>query len=372
VIPAEGRDVQCSSCGITWFQAHPDHAGEPDLDLDIPAAEEEWVPVEAAPEEDAAVAPAAESLQDTLKEAVRAQMPEEVGKVIAEEVETGIDDSPLGDFEAELDAQLASSEDLTWGSEPDPEPTTRTAAAEEPVYASEQHEIAEPAETELGEAAEAEPEEEGALFAAAPVAEESRGRGRRRREVDPSVADILREEANLEAEARRAEESAIETQQEFGLDTPEEDDSAKRAGQARARMARMRGLSAEPQVSVDPEQDAGGSRRNLLPDIEEINSTLRATEDRAPEELPDGRPTPSQRRRGGSRLGFGLALIVVAGLMYVYARPDAVTSQFPQTEPAVSGYVGTIDDGRIWLDVQMTKLMLWLDGMASEDPSGDA
>ncbi len=25
VIPGEGRDVQCSNCGQTWFQHHPDH-----------------------------------------------------------------------------------------------------------------------------------------------------------------------------------------------------------------------------------------------------------------------------------------------------------------------------------------------------------
>lgn len=29
VIPAEGRDVQCSSCGHTWFQVHPDTAMQP-------------------------------------------------------------------------------------------------------------------------------------------------------------------------------------------------------------------------------------------------------------------------------------------------------------------------------------------------------
>ncbi|MBK0327676.1 zinc-ribbon domain-containing protein [Rhodobacteraceae bacterium F11138] len=28
-IPTEGRDVQCSGCGTTWFQAHPDHPPRP-------------------------------------------------------------------------------------------------------------------------------------------------------------------------------------------------------------------------------------------------------------------------------------------------------------------------------------------------------
>lgn len=29
-LPTEGRDVQCSGCGNTWFQAHPDHPSQPD------------------------------------------------------------------------------------------------------------------------------------------------------------------------------------------------------------------------------------------------------------------------------------------------------------------------------------------------------
>ena len=370
VIPAEGRDVQCSSCGITWFQAHPDHDAEPDLDLNIPEAEDQWVaPAETA---EPAAAESSESLQETLKEAVRAQMPEEVEEVIAEEVESRLDESPLGDFEAELDAQLATAEDVSWDAEPEaelsepesaPEPEPMAAPEPEPFYAPEP-------DPEPQFEAEAAQDESDPLFAPA-AADPARGRARRRREVDPAVADILREEANHEAEARRAEETSIETQQEFGLETPEEDESARRAGQARARMARMRGLSADPQVSAEPDPDVGGSRRNLLPDIEEINSTLRATEDRAPEELPDGRPTQTQRRRGASRLGFGMALILIAGLMFVYARPGAVTAQFPQFAPAVSGYVNSVDDGRIWLDVQMTKLMLWLDSMASDDGTAD-
>ena len=368
VIPAEGRDVQCSTCGNTWFQPHPDHAAEPDLDLDIPAAENQWVP---EPEVSETAEPSGESLQETLKEAVRAQMPEEVEEVIAEEVESRLDESPLGDFEAELDAQLASSDDVTWDA-PEEEPApAEIAPAVEPEPAPAEETFADP-EPEMPEPNESVADESDALFAAPTADEAPRGRARRRREVDPAVADILREEANHEAEARRAEEGAIETQQEFGLDTPEEDETTRRAGQARARMARMRGLPEDTPAPAVAAPDTGGSRRNLLPDIEEINSTLRATEDRTPEELPDGRPTPSQRRRGGSRLGFGFALILIAGLMFVYARPGTVTEQFPQAAPVVSGYVNTVDDGRIWLDVQMTKLMLWLDGMASEDTTTDA
>ena len=31
VIPAEGRDVQCSNCQETWFQTHPDTEQQSDI-----------------------------------------------------------------------------------------------------------------------------------------------------------------------------------------------------------------------------------------------------------------------------------------------------------------------------------------------------
>ncbi len=34
VIPDEGRDVQCSNCGDTWYQAHPEF---PELALEAEA-----------------------------------------------------------------------------------------------------------------------------------------------------------------------------------------------------------------------------------------------------------------------------------------------------------------------------------------------
>jgi hypothetical protein len=113
------------------------------------------------------------------------------------------------------------------------------------------------------------------------------------------------------------------------------------------------------------------SRRDLLPDIEEINSTLRSTEDRAPSEIPDGRRTANQRRAGGNRIGFALAILLVAAGTYIYTKPETVTEVLPQTEPYIAGYVNAIDNGRLALDQQMTKLMHWLDGMSS-DATGDA
>ena len=127
----------------------------------------------------------------------------------------------------------------------------------------------------------------------------------------------------------------------------------------------MRGLPPED-IDKPVEPIPANSRRDLLPDIEEINSTLRATEDRSPDEQPDGRPTANQRRAGGSRIGFALAFLLIGLLAFIYNKPDTFSSAIPGSENYVAGIVNTIDNGRIWLDSQMTKLMLWLDGFSSE------
>src|SRR6056297_1821927 len=57
VIPTSGRDVQCSNCGDTWFQHHPDHAPAEAEDLPEEYAAQ---PEAAAPEADPDPAPAPE------------------------------------------------------------------------------------------------------------------------------------------------------------------------------------------------------------------------------------------------------------------------------------------------------------------------
>ena len=184
VVPVAGRDVQCSNCGQTWFQHHPDHA---------PADEDET-------------------------------------------------DLGLGNSAPDEDEEVA------------PPPPPPPPAVEEPP----------------------------------------------RRQLDPAVADILRQEAEAEhaaRQARQAQAQALETQPDLGLDTADDpaphgydDDSAKedapaaaqdqRALEAKRRMARMRG-EAEPVSEAAANAAALSSRRELLPDIDEINSTLRSDSDRS-------------------------------------------------------------------------------------------
>lgn len=231
VIPTEGRDVQCSNCGTTWFQDHPDH------------------PVEDSQE-------------------------------LPEQAEELIEDAP----------------------EPTPPPKT------------------------------VEPDPEPA-----PAAPE-------RQVLDDSVSSILREEAEREAELRAQESAALETQPDLGLDNFPADEASVRAQQARDRMAGMRGEPAQP-APAEP-----GSRRSMLPDIEEINSSLRTkNEPPAPEATALAEPQPSAKRSGFTR-GFAFALIIVAILIAIYANAPRIAEAVPQLNPALNSYVSLVDQGRNWLD----------------------
>ncbi|MGH1577308.1 zinc-ribbon domain-containing protein [Planktotalea sp.] len=263
VIPTEGRDVQCSACSNTWFQAHPDH--------------------------DAA---------------------------LADEVDT------------------PSVEPVT----PPPEPALNQ-----------------------------EPEVEEADNQQPPMPQVTK------RGLDPQVSDVLRQEAEFEAAARAAEQSApLESQPDLGLDAPAEDEGARRAREARERMARMRGEPVPDEVAVAAVTAAAGSRRELLPDIEEINSTLRASgERRRPAEatdadLPGTTPRIRRKRHGFKRSFFGVLLLaLLAACLYVFG--PKISALVPALEPLIEQFTQAIEGARSWLAESVDSGLAWLDKMASEN-----
>ena len=271
VIPTEGRDVQCSNCGQTWFQHHPDH------------------------------------------------MPEMPGA------------------EAGTEAQ---GDDLA---EPDDTPTEGEERAPSP-----------------------EPQ---------------------RRALDPAVADILRQEAELESRARAGNADGLESQPDLGLDDlrPDKGDNSdtdesgdteadRRAREAHDRMARMRGEDPAPkQVSEAAATAAAiGSRRDLLPDIEEINSTLRSTSDRQSGTPADPSPQSDDTpvRRSGFRRGFSLMILLAVILWALYVFAPQIAQAVPQVDPYLSAFVAQVDMGRSWLDGQVVRLLTWLDAAASAQGDG--
>lgn len=252
VIPSEGRDVQCSNCGDTWFQDHPNSI--------------------------------------TADDAADTEM-----------------------SEAEQDDEFARDE---------AEPESQSDPTPEPEQASEP---------------ELEPEDSNVAMT--------------QQELDPAVAEILREEAEHEARLRAAE-AGIESQPDLGLDDLPDDEAARRSRESRDRMARMRGEDPE---EIDHPVDAG-SRRGLLPDIEEINSTLRASGEGTPTTA--GAPPVAQpAQKGGFARGFGLIVLIVVVMVLVYINAQKIAVGIPQTEAALNAYVALVDQGRVWLDSKVSGFM---------------
>ena len=193
-----------------------------------------------------------------------------------------------------------------------------------------------------------------------------------RRTLDPEVADILREEREREEAARRAEAAALESQPDLGLDdsaTPED----QRGAEARRRMARLRGQdTSEPRgpaataaaaaatVAAQPEQDQ--SRRDMLPDIDEINSTLRSGGEVTSATAEESEPP---RKSGGFRLGFLLVvgLAVLAALAYAFA--PQIGARVPQLADPLTAYVAQVDAWRLWLDLTLQDLTAAMEGTDS-------
>jgi len=187
---------------------------------------------------------------------------------------------------------------------------------------------------------------------------------RPRRSLDEAVLSVLREEAERELRSRQTEKAPLETQADLGLTSPPparvlHDPNA-------ARLAMLRGeedlqVSApdiEPRLAADAEAAKRTSRRDLLPDIEEINSTLRSTSDRSrskitpPTELDIPKP-----RSGGFRFGFSLIITLGLLLMVVYAFAPRIIEQVPALESPLNAYKAGVDAGRLWLDEQMKAML---------------
>ncbi len=258
VIPENGRDVQCSNCGHTWFQR--------------PAGGE------ALADGEPATAPVADGAEEN-----RAK------KRAGQEISGG-------DVEEDTAPETPG---------PAPQPQEAAGAADA-----------------MGD------REAGGQ--AAPV----------RRSLDESLQEVLREEAEREARVRARVRQKIETQEDLGLEEPVAAD--QRAGAAQERMARLRGLDTEEDTTAS---GGAGARRDLLPDIEEINSSLTSI---GSEEIVDDFAEPVQR--GGFARGFAIMLLLAAILVALYLYAPLIGAKIPALAGPLEAYVGLVDQARGWLD----------------------
>lgn len=177
------------------------------------------------------------------------------------------------------------------------------------------------------------------------------------REMASDVTDILRQEAEYEKSAREADTNTIETQPD--LDLSHDPDEDRRSREARDRLARLRGEPATADavsaaVGAAMTQDANAPRRELLPDIEEINSTLR------PDNTANAAvnyDADTARPRGGFKRGFMYVVIIALVALAIYVFAPQISAAVPQVEPYLTSYAEWVDGLRILLDQKLQQLI---------------
>lgn len=165
----------------------------------------------------------------------------------------------------------------------------------------------------------------------------------RRTTLDDDVLAVLREEAEREAAARRMDAPAMETQVEMDM-PPAAAPVAGPVTAAARRIAQLKGVDPDARPVPPPRP---GSRRELLPDIEEINSTLKHADS---SEAPPPEPEAVAARNSAFRSGFTAMLLAASLVVAGYVMAPRLAAQIPAAAPALQGYVTTVDAGRLWLD----------------------
>ena len=327
VIPDEGRDVLCSNCGHAWFQLSA-------RQLAAAAADEQSEAAPAGAADDAGgtsagiPAPAPEAGAPAADADADASEPDEVAAAGAT-----IAGAHTGDAGKQVSATGESA----------PEGSAAGAGLGDDLA-----EAATPVHPGAVDGPDGLPDaEEATAIEAAPPS---------RRVLDDDMLSVLREEAERETEARRAEGSAIEMQTELGL--PEANAIHPTADDVGAATVRALRRHDEGHFGNEAEEDGGTeppapqNRKALLPDIEEINSTLTASTDRR--DLPPLRDDADrQRSRSGFRAGFSVSLLVAVLLLLLYMSAPRLAQSLPGLAPALDRYVASVDAGRIWLDARL-------------------
>lgn len=358
MIPDEGRDVQCSNCGHTWFELAGPSAAEPVAEQSAKVEETTQT------DEDEFDMPASYDIDDDGSFEDDPQDEPPSGRLKS----SAPDFISRADFED--DGVEPSSAFAGWDDEPEPalvapdrrepeaEPESSFTAEEETSHspvADTALEFETPSEPETELATEDEPEPEQTTFVGTP-----------RRPADAAALDILREEAEREMSQRRAlPPEALETQADLGLDDirnrrtpsralrarmahlgeemPEEPDkpeSARQDGDAFSRLISTPTPAPRPQ-SETAEDAYEEPRRDLLPDIDEINSTLRREKGAEQEEAV---------KRSGFRTGFLIVLFLTVAAVFAYAQAPAIARALPQAEPTMISYVDWANGVRDWVD----------------------
>ena len=173
--------------------------------------------------------------------------------------------------------------------------------------------------------------------------------GRAGRNIDASVLTVLREEAERVSRARQQEGQRLEFQGEMGL--------GGRAPGATAgdnliadRIAKLKG-DAEVYTSAQTAiSGSAGSKSQMLPEIETINSTLRAKSEKRGGDSAAVAETMTPDGAGSFRRGFLMAMALIILALGVYLLAPMLSAQFPAAASPLRAFVGYIDGLRSLID----------------------
>jgi predicted Zn finger-like uncharacterized protein len=185
--------------------------------------------------------------------------------------------------------------------------------------------------------------------------------------LDDNLLAVLREEAEREVAQRRAEAArGVETQPELGIEAAgafEPPGSTPKATTARDEYSHLSSdadLDAiVPTASVRP-----AARRDLLPNVEEISSTLRSSNggrDDDDNPMPD---LPPIKRSGGFRSGFLLSVLLAVFIVVAYVLAPRLAEQFPAAKGALDAFVMAVDVFRTWVRAIVASLTGMLEGQS--------
>lgn len=166
-----------------------------------------------------------------------------------------------------------------------------------------------------------------------------------RKVLDSAVADILRQEAARADSVPKpkltdADIAPPVTQAETRHEFVDADETRKRIAQMTEDEGGVR--TGQKPVFEDPS--------NTIPDIHEINATLRARAAASDTSGLTEAEKAAARERSGFRGGFFFVLIVLAVLIGPYFFADQITENLPQTVGFMADYTNTIDQIRVQLN----------------------
>lgn len=181
----------------------------------------------------------------------------------------------------------------------------------------------------------------------------------------PSVSDadleIIKGEVERETQARAASRQGdpLESQSDLGL--------TEAPAKTRETPPTVPPVNDETlSVSTDGELAPAPRRSNdvksaKLPDIEEINETLKPEVEEAKAaaeaQMQSEEQYPRSQGSSGFRLGFGFMLLVCLALLLLYIYAPQISDRVPALAGALESYVSMINGFRAWLDRSVAGLV---------------